>query len=228
MGTIYKYVNTNSIEYILEQKNLTFTSVACLNDFDEFSHDETIGVAEVCRQDKRDMFHDWMNQKTKATIGMSQKEMYKYYAADGNNLYLSTMRQFHFGGLQLKRKAGVLSLTKRNDNVLMWGHYADECKGMCLGFNSDSAVFQDSGYGEFKGLLDVKYSESKPNIDGDVDRGFFESALSKSIDWSYEEEVRCIRKIQDNAERQLVPIEPSVVNEIILGPRSSLANIERI
>lgn len=31
---------------------------------------------------------------------------------------------------------GVLSLTERNDSILMWSHYSDSHKGFCIGFNS--------------------------------------------------------------------------------------------
>ena len=32
---------------------------------------------------------------------------------------------------------GVLSLSETADNPLMWGHYADNFRGICVGFNAD-------------------------------------------------------------------------------------------
>lgn len=39
---------------------------------------------------------------------------------------------------------GVCCFSARNNEILMWSHYADSHKGFCLGFKTDSAPFSDA------------------------------------------------------------------------------------
>ncbi|MBL7103181.1 MAG: DUF2971 domain-containing protein [Bacteroidales bacterium] len=32
---------------------------------------------------------------------------------------------------------GILSLSAKWDNILIWGHYAEKHKGFCIGFNEE-------------------------------------------------------------------------------------------
>lgn len=86
---------------------------------------------------------------------------------------------------------GVLCLTEKPTNKLMWAHYADCHKGVCFGFDSGASIF--------KNFEKVSYAMVRPNIhysarsnisDGDLKNVLF----TKSCDWSYEEEWRGIRR----------------------------------
>ncbi len=90
---------------------------------------------------------------------------------------------------------GVLSLSELWNNILMWSHYGDFHKGICVGFHEklmrDSNMFGKGG--------PVMYSEEFPFLDPFIDFSkdeekrtfrYFQETHSKAKDWSYEKEYR--------------------------------------
>lgn len=88
----------------------------------------------------------------------------------------------------LTNKYGIVSFSEDYRNPLMWGHYADRHRGVCLGFEAP----------EFK-LIKVKYCDERLKIE---DRTFatkndVEDLLSvKYSDWSYEKEWRLLIELE--------------------------------
>ena len=102
---------------------------------------------------------------------------------------------------------GVLSLTKRNDNLSMWAHYAQEHSGFVIEFDSDSPFFQypESVFNIFKSTQTVKYLTKRPVVvpflkSGRSDKWIEKVAesifLTKSLDWKLEEELRLVRLLK--------------------------------
>jgi hypothetical protein len=82
--------------------------------------------------------------------------------------------------------AGILCLTERPDNSLMWSHYASECRGFVLGFDTSHAWFRDArATALLFALTRVTYSDRRPTQYKDL---FFR----KSKDWQYEQEWRMV------------------------------------
>lgn len=114
-------------------------------------------------------------------------------------------------------RRGVLSLASKWDCPLMWSHYADEHRGLCIEYTLSDAAFNN--------LLQVSYSRSravriselidwkmKGNQSAEqkiVDTFFF----SKAPQWRYEREWR------DLAEAPGTASAPAYVNAIIFGLR---------
>jgi len=85
--------------------------------------------------------------------------------------------------------AGVLSLAKKSDHILMWSHYADSHQGICLKFK----VCDETGF--FTEAHDVIYQSDRPVfnlITGDHEKIAKDALLTKANFWSYENEVRMI------------------------------------
>lgn len=86
------------------------------------------------------------------------------------------------------KHAGVYCLSAVNDDILMWSHYADSHKGVCLGFRAGPMDMF------FRRSQKVKYSKQYPItrvFDSDEQR--METAiLTKSKHWEYEQEYRII------------------------------------
>ncbi len=87
--------------------------------------------------------------------------------------------------------AGVLSLSSLRDDALMWAHYANGHRGICLQFALDKWEFAHTG------TLPVTYSPERPFLQ--INKVTFADlsiakliALTKSADWSYEEEWRLV------------------------------------
>jgi len=78
----------------------------------------------------------------------------------------------------------VYSLSKINDNILMWSHYSDGHKGFCLEFNKFTNHDVEHEVKYKKGMPILKLSEPKKSI---------EKLLTvKSCHWEYEKEWRII------------------------------------
>lgn len=117
---------------------------------------------------------------------------------------------------------GVLSLSEDPKNILMWAHYADDHKGVCIEFKRDVSnilgqsdstkkVVYTSSYPKIK-IMDFK--KKRPKV--------FERILrTKSKDWCYEKEWRVI--IENGNETHPIPGE---ITSIIFGVRAPQRNID--
>ena len=121
---------------------------------------------------------------------------------------------------------GVLSFSKTRENFLMWSHYADGHKGICIEFT----IPPDGCYK----IYEVKYSEIPAcTINSlhsflianqfeaiNILKGFY---LTKSIDWAYEEEYRVIFDFCNGTTKI-----PGQISGIIFGLKTSPEDIERV
>jgi Protein of unknown function (DUF2971) len=117
---------------------------------------------------------------------------------------------------KLNSRYGVLSLTRQPLNPLMWAHYGMSHSGAVIGIDVEEAGLNDPGLSLICASQgEVVYSATKPvhaidvetfdeslleNIDSlsfeSVSSNFFKRAfLYKSLEWSYEEEVRVIKNV---------------------------------
>lgn len=115
------------------------------------------------------------------------------FFSDINNRIIDDLKTLH----SVTFNDGVICFTKRWDNGTMWGHYGDNHKGICLGFDIDHSYLHKILYTKSKICID-----NMPNFD---DKGnayiggrnvSFELLTSthgyKHSDWSYEDEYRLI------------------------------------
>ena len=105
------------------------------------------------------------------------------------------------------------------DNMLMWSHYADKHKGLCLEFD----VLADTT-DVFRLLMPVQYTNVRESCnyvrdDFSYIRRF---ALTKSLDWSYEKEYRSLAvRLLD----QRFPFDVKMLKRVIFGCKTSDADI---
>ena len=86
---------------------------------------------------------------------------------------------------------GIVSLTKNPSNLLMWSHYADQHHGCVFSIETSLAWRDDLIYL-------VKYGSSRVPFTGKGPEQENESiALTKSLDWCYEEEYRLIVSVAE-------------------------------
>lgn len=96
----------------------------------------------------------------------------------------------------MKNTIGIACLSEQDDSLLMWAHYANNHRGMCveyelleinrqLKFTPVPIIYNDQR---------VCFSSLNPtNLHINTNRVFFEGLTSKSPVWSYEKEWRIIR-----------------------------------
>lgn len=85
-------------------------------------------------------------------------------------------------------QAGVLSFSTVRDDILMWAHYADKHKGLCLEFDGSANC------NFFGKAQSVKYRNYTPlPLDGDPVTQMERVILTKAKHWRYEQEYRIVR-----------------------------------
>src|SRR5258708_33644426 len=81
---------------------------------------------------------------------------------------------------EMEQRYGLICFSKRWDNPLLWSHYPDMHRGICLGFEVDA-----------RGLRSVRYVTERPNLRIPPTVESMEEILfTKFKDWKYEEELR--------------------------------------
>lgn len=88
------------------------------------------------------------------------------------------------------RDTGVYCLSEKNNDILMWSHYSDGHKGLCIEFDASQ---EDTIFWE---ATKVVYQEEYPVVNiMDIGRPeeFRKALLTKSKHWEYEQEWRILR-----------------------------------
>jgi hypothetical protein len=88
---------------------------------------------------------------------------------------------------------GVFSLAERPNCPLMWSHYGDQHRGLCLGYSIPDRTKADLHKIEYGGSRLVTASAVEAMLNGDVAaRGEVDKAilLKKAKEWRYEKEWR--------------------------------------
>lgn len=80
----------------------------------------------------------------------------------------------------------ICCFTRTQNNLLMWGHYANSHKGVCLGFSAESSDLN---------ALDMHYTKefTKANFFPFDEDKLHHVFYSKSFEWEYEQEMRVVK-----------------------------------
>jgi hypothetical protein len=92
----------------------------------------------------------------------------------------------------LGRGVGILSLTERPDNLLMWAHYAKSHEGFVIGFKTADSFLSRPGAhpNAANHLRKVLYSKRRVKLKFLTSLGLVEMYFTKSLEWQYEREWR--------------------------------------
>jgi hypothetical protein len=115
--------------------------------------------------------------------------------------------------------AGVMSLAEKNNDTLMWSHYADSHKGVCLEFSG--LANQSLGV-----LRKVQYQDAVPVVEAmRLIQGKYRGEIGKDVIkakakcWRYEEEWRSILPMEGRSRMQ--KFSPACLTGIVLGANIS-------
>lgn len=223
---LYKYISTNSKSYesILSKKEVYFASPDQLNDPFEFRPNFVTPSKGKIKQYMR-------------SLGASHREILKKlpYAVelfDSNDKSLEELMSAVY------KKSAVLCMTPHPDNLLMWAHYGDSHRGVCIGFDINLPFDEEFGNG-----YPVKYQDEYPKICmteidlmlrdmkfgkdmGRHDEVITRSAFTKAMAWSYENEIRFYRDLRIGPG----PMDFAAIKlkEVIVGASFSMDKIENI
>jgi Protein of unknown function (DUF2971) len=122
---------------------------------------------------------------------------------------------------EMRMKLSLSCFSQVNNSSLMFSHYADGHKGLCLEFKVIEHPFFDA-------LLPVEYPDQFPSLSffgKDLQGMMNAQLLTKQPEWKYEKEYRIV-KVDDPANYQKFP--PEALTGIIFGLRTSDADITLI
>lgn len=133
---------------------------------------------------------------------------------------------------------GVLSLSEIWDNILMWSHYGDFHKGICVGFYEEklraSNLFGKGGPVVYDDNYPMIYPDYSHTIsEEDLLQQYYMQTHYKAKDWEYEREYRLMTTFfgkADYGERTVV-IPDECFAEIVLGvefPKDKEAELTQI
>lgn len=95
---------------------------------------------------------------------------------------------------QQKSNFGISCFSKKYDDILMWSHYADKHKGVCLEFEINAnRLLEDEFF-----LFAVEYTNEfslLSHFDKDLNKSanhFQQYISTKALPWQYEEEIRIV------------------------------------
>jgi hypothetical protein len=220
----YRYDTAESVEKILRQSTLMFSSPRRFNDpFDcrirplfQGSREqfERMGYILAKRRDP--------NASPDKLRAMVQQVLARMTPESFERVYQRWERN-------ILDNSGILCLSEICDDILMWSHYAEHHAGVCLQFRFETnesfpdlplPIAYSGNYPEFN--FTQQFADMGDDADERQRKLAFGKALllTKSVRWSYEKEWRVIRFALDGQPRFGVSIfPPSFLTGLILGCR---------
>ena len=223
---VYKYTSINSVVKILKNHSVLFRAPHTFNDPFEFNLD-LLDTSISRKEVKERLLNSKMIQQ------QISKTSLKKLINQRTNEELTAM--YKNALISQREQAHVFCTSEKFDNILMWSHYADCHKGVCLGLKIpliDSSLHCWT--------LRVRYDDKiKPmkfylRNEEDVSVSLLYWAYTKSMCWKYESEVRSLIMNPGDGKVPLkdgfinVSFPPKWVEEIYFGVNSSKHDIDLI
>lgn len=123
---------------------------------------------------------------------------------------------------RINENIGIFSMSAKRDNLLMWSHYADYHRGICIEFKTTGGKLFGCD------ILNIDYDDKYPkfNVYDDMDlERVRKYTCTKSLDWEYEEEWRILYK---RTGCQFFLSENEELSGVILGAHISRRNKELV
>ncbi|OLQ94528.1 hypothetical protein BIY21_08570 [Vibrio ponticus] len=163
-----------------------------------------------------------------------QVEYSQAFEAAISHLQLSAeaIKSFSRASTDVVKNLRVLSLSKTAENPLLWAHYANSHKGVCLGFNpqylsgwhnpqlrpQDVKYSNESPILEFPRYLmesDFKDPKHRSNLVFILEEFLHQLALTKPKIWEVEEEIRVVTK--HPMQGKSISFLPIALEEVVFG-----------
>ncbi|MGJ1323675.1 DUF2971 domain-containing protein [Sphingobacterium faecium] len=208
---IFKYssFNKNTITALINN-TLWFSDPGSFND--PFDCRYTI---DADPQD-HEIFDFYYNQSKNKNLNLTKEDFISNYQAPLKSKFLNDLEEYHFqNSFQTQ---GICCFSEIHNNRLMWAHYADNVKGICLVFDTSIEVNDDY----------FKFSKSKVKYRGGLIRKFYDGSkyfevtdilYTKNKMWKYEYEIRERMPFEKGNSNRSVHFDPRTLVGIILGPK---------
>ena len=204
---IYKYTDIESLKLILKNATLKFSKPSDFND----PFDCNITIDTNNSTEEIDAYIEMLRQNESLTDEQIKIKRKKYHNPD--ELFALTNKSVK----ESKEILGVTCFSRLFDNILMWSHYSDKHKGVCIKFD----LLSDADF--FMTPFIVEYSDKYPTYNYLSNReGLAQFLLkTKSIDWEYEKEIRVMKRGHG-----FYSFQKDSLVEIIFGAKTN--NLEKV
>jgi len=204
--TYYKYSTLyDGIELILKDKTFKFTDPKDFND--PFDCNEAMLEISISPEEEKQQIRD-----AAAKHHLPRKAVRKSLKLTGNKaVYQDVLKS-------KKKDFKVSCFSEISDDVLMWSHYADKHRGICVGFDLEHMTKEYV-------LYPVNYITEVQKIHGMANTPyvFYYWVTFKADRWTYEKEIRAVSK---NG-KSLIPYPQEAVSEVIFGCNVKQSTIDK-
>jgi len=183
---LYKYrsMNTHGLDQIFINNQIYLSDPTTFNDPFECRPNLTFHKSQLKREQ---YLEEIINKQNPNVDKRKRKKLLKSKRAKNSLTDPKHLEQFY---LNFIKTNGVYCLSEKNDDILMWAHYADSHKGFCIEFDASK---KDTLFWE---ALKVGYQEEYPKVnimEMGTPQEFRKALLTKSSHWIYEQERRIIK-----------------------------------
>lgn len=124
----------------------------------------------------------------------------------------------------MNQTIGLLCFSRKWSNPVLWSHYADKHRGLCLGFDIPDQLAKNVTYVRQRLKADIEHD----NPSDDTNSPGYKLVTTKYSHWKYENEVRLIfqlEHVQREGSNYFVPYGDVLsLQEIVVGLRSKITD----
>lgn len=206
--SVYKYRTIKQASQILQNFQFFFSSAANFNDPFDCALDE---VVQYTQSD----FSAWLSGMP-SSVSKAEKQIFI-------ELYKNSGQEFNEQIKKLKNQninsKGVLALSKTNENILLWSHYAENHTGVAIKLN----ITKDLNF--FTTPINIEYTDKYTPLNFLTEplKSIEQTLSKKSIDWEYEKEFRIYKNTIG-----LQKINPEAITDVFFGIKTSKDDIQKI
>lgn len=122
----------------------------------------------------------------------------------------------------------LLCFSKKYMNPVLWSHYADKHRGMCLAFDVPDNFINKVSYASAR--LEIDFEREAKNPSGISAQTVQRLLTTKFVDWQYENEVRMFvrpEEVVQDGSFQFYPFGDNLsLRAVYLGPRCTVTPIQ--
>ncbi len=121
----------------------------------------------------------------------------------------------------------LCSFSESNNNNLMWSHYTNNHKGICVEYSAELFDYLIKMNG-FLAFWKVNYSDEPPIVKGleDIKLKIEKVMFNKQSEWKYEKEHRIV--YYSDKDTEYIPIDRKYIKAIYIGSRADNEIISKI
>ena len=225
---LYKYIPVHRLDHALpDEKPCSFRATPPneLNDINEINYKTSFRDDERNRENiNREYALALTELFPTSPVSVDDVERYRQKYPRGYGAELTCD--------QLSKRYGVTSFSTRKDDVKMWSHYADDCRGVVIGYNVDLWVRHLLGTSIIRR---VKYADDLPIIMGPRvvnQENAYVFMSSKGAVWEHEQEWRLITELsktqQSGKDIAVITVPQESVSSVLITDRTSQDTVDII